>query len=49
MAYEKERQELKSFYPSQKWTRKVNKMTDDVVLIILMRLKEQMKGLRKTA
>lgn len=43
MANDKEREALKGVYRSKKWWLKVNKMTDDQVLAIFKRLKQQEK------
>ena len=43
MAYEKEREALKTVYSGAKWIQKVNKMPDDQVVAIYMRLKLQGK------
>lgn len=43
MAYEKEREALKKVYRSRKWWNKVNKMSDEQVAAIYLRLKKQEK------
>ena len=39
----KEREQLKSVYPSKTWAQKVDKMPDHQVFAVLMRLKQQRK------
>lgn len=43
MAGNQEREQLKKVYPSKTWARKVDKMTDDQVVAIYLRLKSQNK------
>lgn len=44
-----ERAALKKVYPTRKWAMKVNRMSDDEVITIILRLESQKKDLRKTA